>query len=64
MKTGYKNYHVNIKDVKFIADNGSTTPRTAIVSFYDSEGKEINNELFGVADVNTVSYTHLTLPTN
>lgn len=54
MKTGYKNYHVNIKDVKFIADNGSTTPRTAIVSFYDSEGKEINNELFGVVDVNTI----------
>jgi hypothetical protein len=54
MKTGYKNYQVNIKDVKFIADDGSTTPRTAIVSFYDSEGKEINNELFGVADVNMI----------
>ncbi len=54
MKTGYKNYHVNIKDVKYIADNGSTTPRTAIVTFYDAEGKEINNELFGVADINEI----------
>ncbi len=54
MKTGYKNYHVNIKDVKFIADDGSTSPRTAIVTFYDAEGKEINDELFGVVDVNTI----------
>ncbi len=54
MKTGYKNYQVNIKNVKFIADNGNTTPRTAIVTFYDDEGKEINNELFGVADVNDI----------
>ena len=54
MKTGYKNYHVNIKDVKYIADDGSISPRTAIVTFYDAEGKEINNELFGVADINGI----------
>ncbi len=54
MKTGYKSYHVNIKDVKFIADNGSTTPRTAIITFFDAEGKEISSELFGVIDVNVL----------
>lgn len=54
MKTGYKNYQVSIKNVKFIAEDGSTVPRTAIVTFFDDEGKEMNNELFGAADVNEI----------
>ncbi len=54
MKTGYKDYHVEIKNVKFIADDGRTCPRTAIVTFHDSKGKVIDNELFGAIEVSAV----------
>jgi hypothetical protein len=50
MVTGYKNYKVEIKHVKFIADDGRTCPQTAIVTFYDEDGKEVGNELLGAVD--------------
>jgi len=52
MVTGYSNYHVEIRNVKFIADDGRTCPKTAMVSFFNEKGEEINSELFGVVDVN------------
>ncbi len=54
MVTGYTNYRVEVKNVKFIADDGRTCPRTAIVTLYDEEGEEIGSELFGVMDINMV----------
>jgi hypothetical protein len=54
MKTGYRDYHVDIKNVKFIADDGRMCPRTAIVTFHDSKGKVIYNELFGAIEANSV----------
>jgi hypothetical protein len=56
MTTGYTSYKTEIKNVKFIADDGRTCPRTAIVTFYDSEGEEIGSELFGAVD-NSVIYS-------
>lgn len=50
MVTGYSNYHIEIKNVKFIADDGRTCPRTAIVTFYDDNEEEIASELFGAVD--------------
>jgi hypothetical protein len=54
MITGYTNYHIEIKNVKFIADDGRLCPRTAIVTFLDEKGEEIGSELFGAVDINLV----------
>lgn len=51
MVTGYSNYRVEIKNVKFIADDGRTCPRTAIVTLIGSNGEEIGSELFGVIEM-------------
>ncbi|MGQ9619900.1 MAG: hypothetical protein ACUVTX_02810, partial [Bacteroidales bacterium] len=50
MLTNYDHYKVEIKNVKYFADDGRICPRTAIVNFYNSEGEEIGNELFGVIE--------------
>ena len=52
MVTTYSNYHIEVRNVKFIADDGRTCPRTAMVSFYNEEGEEIDSELFGAVDIN------------
>jgi hypothetical protein len=54
MVTGYSNYQIELKNVKFIADDGRTCPRTAIVSLFNLEGEEIGSELFGVIDTNQI----------
>ena len=54
MVTGYKNYRVEIKNVKFIADDGRTCPQTAVVTFYDGEAAEIGNELLGAVDTKQI----------
>ena len=54
MVTGYSNYHVEIRIVKFITDDGRTCARTAMVSFHNDAGEEIDSELFGVADINQI----------
>ncbi len=54
MITSYSNYHIEIRNVKFIADDGRTCQRTAMVTFHNEEGEEINSELFGVVDINMI----------
>jgi hypothetical protein len=54
MTTGYSDFRVEIKNVKFTSDDGRSCPRTAIVTFINSKGKDINTELFGVIDVNVI----------
>jgi hypothetical protein len=54
MVTRYATYHIELKNVKFIADDGRTCPRTAIVTFLDEDGGEVGNELFGAIDINLV----------
>ncbi len=54
MVTGYSGYTIEVKNVKFIADDGRTCPRTAIVTLYDEKGEEVGNELFGAVDINQV----------
>jgi hypothetical protein len=51
MVTGYANYRVEIKNVKFIADDGRMCPRTAIVTLIGHEGEEIGTELFGAIEI-------------
>jgi hypothetical protein len=54
MVTGYTNYKAEVKNVKFIADDGRTCARTAIITLHDEEGEEIGNELFGAIDTNQI----------
>jgi len=54
MVTTYSNYSVEIKNVKFISDDGRTCPRTAIVTLFNDRGEEIGNELFGAVDMQIV----------
>jgi hypothetical protein len=54
MVTGYTDYRIEIKNVKFIADDGRTCPRTAILTVYNERGEEIGNELYGAIDINMV----------
>ena len=57
MVTGYYNYRTEIKNVKFIADDGRTCPRTAIVTLFGHDGEEIGSELFGVMEVSEIYKT-------
>jgi hypothetical protein len=50
----YSNYQIEVKKIKFIADDGRTCSSTAIITFHDEEGEEIASELFGVIDINQV----------
>ena len=54
MVTTYSNYAVEIKNVKFISDDGRMCPRTAIVTLLNERGEEIGNELFGAVDLKQV----------
>jgi hypothetical protein len=54
MVTDYTNYRIEVKNVSFIADDGRTCPRTAIVTFCDEKGEEIGSELFGAIDIDLV----------
>jgi hypothetical protein len=54
MTTGYSDYRVEIKDVKFTCDDGRTCPTTAMITFLNPEGKVSGAELFGAIDINSV----------
>jgi hypothetical protein len=54
MLTGYSNYHVEIRDEEFIAEDGRKFPRTAVVRLFDEKGEEISNELFGEINTDTI----------
>ncbi len=54
MVTSYSSYHVEVRNVKFIADDGRTCPRTAMISFHNEEGEEVDSELFGAIDINQI----------
>ncbi len=54
MTTAYSDYKVDIKNVKFVAEDGRICPKTAIVTLFDSGGREIDTELFGAVDISLV----------
>jgi hypothetical protein len=54
MITGYSGYHVELKNVKYIADDGRTCPRTAIITFYGNKEEEVASELFGAIDIKQI----------
>jgi hypothetical protein len=54
MVTGYSSYRTEIKNVKYVSDDGRTCPRTAIVTFIGFDGEELGTELFGVIEISEV----------
>jgi hypothetical protein len=54
MIASYSNYSVEIKNVKFISDDGRTCSRTAIITLFNERGEEIGNELFGAVEIKMV----------
>lgn len=54
MIAGYSDYKIDIKEQDYISDDGRTCSKTAIITFFNSEGKELGNELFGVPDTNWI----------
>jgi hypothetical protein len=47
----YSSYRVEIKNLKFISDDGRKFPRTAIVTFLNEKDEEIGTELLGNIDI-------------
>lgn len=54
MITSYSSYRIEIKNVKFIADDGRTCPRTAIITLIGLNDEEIGTELFGAIEMTEV----------
>ena len=51
MVTGYSSYRVEVKNVKFIADDGRICPRTAIITLFDHDNVQVGSELFGAIEI-------------
>jgi hypothetical protein len=54
INTGYTSYSVEIKNVKFIADDGRVCPRTAIVTFFDHANGQCGSELYGAIEITDI----------
>ena len=50
----YSNYQIEIKKLKFVAEDGRTCSNTAVITFHDDDGEEVASELFGAIDINEV----------
>ncbi|HEX2921691.1 MAG TPA: potassium channel family protein [Bacteroidales bacterium] len=50
----YTNYQVAVKNVKFIADDGRTFPRTAIITYFNNKGEEVRQNLFGAPEIKSL----------
>jgi len=50
MTMDYSSYRVEVKNVKYIADDGRVCTKTAIITFFDADGEEKESELFGAID--------------
>lgn len=51
MEHNFVSYNVEIKNLKYITDDGRKFPKTAIVTFLDKDGLETGTELFGNIDI-------------
>ena len=54
MITGYHNYKVEVKNVKFISDDGRTCPRTAIITLFGHDGEQVGSELLGAIETTEI----------
>ena len=54
MITGYTDYQVQIRNDKFITDDGRKYPQTANIMLLDEKGEEIGNELLGDVDTEEI----------
>ena len=54
MDLHYSSYKVEIKNLKYITDDGRKFPRTAIVAFFNEKGEESGTELFGNLEIGDI----------
>lgn len=54
MELHYSSYRVEIKNLKFISDNGRKYPRTAIVTLMNAKDEIVGTELFGNQDISEI----------
>lgn len=54
MIKGYADYRAIIKEAKFTAANSAACDRTAVITFFNNEGKEIGSEEFGVIETDLI----------
>ena len=54
MEMRYSSYRVEIKNIKFVSENGLQYPRTAIISFLDHKNEEISTELLGYLETRDI----------
>ncbi|HKL67895.1 MAG TPA: hypothetical protein VJ877_08395, partial [Bacteroidales bacterium] len=47
MEMNYSSYRAEIKNVKYVSDDGVYYPRTAIITFLDKLSNEKGTELYG-----------------
>jgi hypothetical protein len=54
MITRYTDYRVEIKNLRYKSDDGKIFTRTAFITFFNSDNKEISSEKFGAIDINSI----------
>ncbi|HLN20975.1 MAG TPA: potassium channel family protein [Bacteroidales bacterium] len=54
MTREYANYRVDLKNVKFIADDGRTFPRSAIITYLSKKGDELRQNIFGAPEITEI----------
>lgn len=54
MVTWYSNYLIEVKNIKFIADDGRTCPQSAYITFFNEKGEEVDSAIFGAVDMKKV----------
>jgi hypothetical protein len=57
MVTGYSNYNVEIKNIKYVAIGGRSYTHTATVIFYNDDGEVVDSEIFGATDIQEIYAT-------
>src|SRR5512133_2288427 len=55
MTREYSDYRVDVKNVKFIADDGRSFPRTAIITFLNKKREEIGQHLYAAPDASVIN---------
>ncbi|MEA1887071.1 MAG: potassium channel family protein [Bacteroidota bacterium] len=54
MEMRYSSYRLEIKNIKYVSENGIQYPRTAIITFLDHKNEEISTELLGYIEAHDI----------
>ncbi|MFO7852957.1 MAG: potassium channel family protein [Bacteroidota bacterium] len=54
MEMRYSSYRVEIKNIKFVSENGIQYPRTAVITFLDHNSEELSTDLLAYIDAHDI----------